>query len=213
MNTIHDLVEFVAKGAFRPQTQSANLDISWTTTAEAKLIDLAKNSNLDKIESRFARKAEELIPKLHLLEKLPPVLTHIDLAEVNLLVDPDSGHLKGVLDFEGARVEAFGLCVFGIYEGFLGVMKEDKWSFFDQPAPAVGGRTVRQVLEQEFWNMLWNAVPSWMQKSQYEEAVAVAVALDTGIINRYFDWEGDVDAGNEYHMRSVNWAAGLLLDR
>lgn len=66
-------------------------------------------NRLRQMEPRFAQKAAELTPKLHLLDRLPLVLTHIDFAEVNLMVDPSDGHLTGVLDFDGARVEAFAM--------------------------------------------------------------------------------------------------------
>ena len=90
-------------------------------------------------------------------------------------------------------------------------MNDGKWRFFDQPTSEARDQTVRQVLELAFWNTLWNAVPSWMEELQYKEAITVA--LDIGITNRYINWEGDVDPKNENHMRAVNWATGLLLDR
>jgi Phosphotransferase enzyme family len=169
------------------------------------------------MESRFAQRALDLLPKLHLLEKLPPVLTHLDFAEVNIMVDRDTGHLTGVLDFDGARTEAFGMCIFGGYEGFFGVMRDARWSFFDQPLrrdhPKPDPRlpTVRQVLEAAFWDTLWNSVPPWMERSELEEPVSVA--LDLEVSNRYFDKDSDVDPEDEDGMRAVNWATGLLLDR
>ncbi|RMZ79656.1 hypothetical protein DV738_g3153, partial [Chaetothyriales sp. CBS 135597] len=220
LNTVRDLAAFVAKAAFWPQTRDTLSSHSWTLTAGKKLKSVASMESLRQLDPRFAHKAAELSSKLQLLDKLPLVLTHIDFAEVNLMVDPPTGHLTGVLDFDGARIEAFGMCIFGVYEGFFGEMRDAKWRFFDQPAPPDqqdGGqvpddppRSVRETLCTAFWDMLWDAVPSWMNRQELEDAVTVS--LELGIINRYFDKDGDIDPENEDDLRSVNWAAGLLFD-
>lgn len=164
------------------------------------------------MEPRFAQKATELTSKIHLLEKLPLILTHLDFAEVKIMVDPQTGHVTGILDFDGARVEPFGMCIFGVYEGFFGEMRDSKWKFFDQPASRDAPcQSVREILEKAFWDTLWNAVPSWMDRLELKEPVTIA--LEMGIVNRYLDWDGDMDPENESHMRAVSWAAGLLLDR
>lgn len=212
LNTVRDLAVFIAKAAFWPQPRQALSSDSWTITASTKLKDLASMNQLRQIEPRFAQKAAELISKLHLLDRLPLVLTHIDFAEVNLMVDPSDGHLTGVLDFDGARVEAFGMCLFGVYEGFFGEMRDAKWRFFDQPAiPGNSPRSVRETLQTTFWDTLWDAMPPGMTRQDLEEPVMVA--LEVGIINRYFDKDGDIDTEDENDLRSVNWATGLLLDR
>lgn len=178
-------------------------------------------TKLYQIEPRFAEKAAELSSKLHLLNKLPLVLTHIDFAEVNLMVDPPTGHLTGVLDFDGARIETFGMCIFGVYEGFFGEMRDAKWRFFDEPVPQElqqgapnlhkPPQSVREALYTAFWGTLWNNVPSSMERQDLEDAITIA--LDLGIINRYFDEDDDIDPEDEDDLRSVNWATGLLLDR
>lgn len=174
-------------------------------------------NRLRQMEPRFAQKAAELTSKLHLLDRLPLVLTHIDFAEVNIMVDPSDGHLTGVLDFDGARVEAFGMCLFGVYESFFGEMQDGRWSFFDQPViqdsqePGNPPRTVRETLQAAFWDTLWDAMPPGMTRQDLEESVTVA--LEVGIINRYFNKNGDIDPDDKNDLRSVNWASGLLLDR
>ena len=218
LNTVHDLAIFVAKAAFWPQPKESLTDDSWTVMARAKLTRLTQMTKLYQIEPRFARRASYLLSRLHLLEKLPLTLNHLDFAEINIMVDRESGHLTGVLDFDDARTEAFGMCIFGVYEGFFGVMRDARWRFFDEPVtgqsagvPDRKSQTIRQVLEAAFWNSFWDAVPSWIKKSEYEDPVTVA--LDVGIINRYFDKDCDVDPDSEDDMRAVNWATGLLLDR
>lgn len=214
LNTVRDLAAFVAKTVFWPQPRQALSSDSWTATASAKLKDLASMNRLRQMEPRFAQKAAELSSKLHLLDRLPLVLTHIDFAEVNIMVDPSDGHLTGVLDFDGARVEAFGMCLFGVYEGFFGEMRDARWRFFDQPAiqdsqePGNPPRSVRETLQATFWDTLWDAMPPGMTRQDLEESVMVA--LEVGIINRYF---AVIDPEDENDLRSVNWATGLLLDR
>lgn len=43
-------------------------------------------------------------------------------------------YVTGAVDFDDTQTEAFGICIFGVYESFFGVMKDQKWSFFDELA-------------------------------------------------------------------------------
>jgi len=54
-------------------------------------------------------------------------------------------------------------------------------------------------------------MPPGMTRQDLEEPVMVA--SDVGIINRYFDKDGDIDTEDKHDLRSVNLATGLLLDR
>lgn len=121
--------------------------------------------------------------------------------------------MTGFLDFEDAKTEAFGMCIFGIFEGFLGVMKDRRWSFFDQGAGDGSGKSVKEVLETAFWDALWDALPPEMTRHELEEAVMVA--LDIGIVNRYFvrGLLECVDMESEDHRISLEFARGILLDR
>ena len=165
-----------------------------------------------RFDPRFKKKATSILEKIPLLDKLPPVLSHADFAEINILVN-SQGNVTGVIDFEDAKTEAFGMCIFGIYEGFLGVMKDQKWSFFDQDAGDGSGKSVRNVLETAFWDTLWDALPPNMSRQKFEEAVMVA--LDIGIVNRYFvrGLLERVDLESEDHRISLEFARGILLDR
>ena len=212
LTTVTELAQFVAKSAFWPQPVSTYSLTSWTKTARSTLDRLTQNDSLRKIEPRFVNKASSLLEKVSLLDKLPPVLTHHDFAEVNIMVDLQ-GHVTGVIDFDDAQTEAFGMCIFGVYEGFFGVMKDQKWSFFDQPAEDGSGRSVRDVLDTTFWDTLWGSVPPEMKRQEFEEAVMVAV--DIGIVNRYFvrGLIESVNLENEDHRSSLGFARGILLER
>lgn len=122
------------------------------------------------------------------------------------------GNVTGVLDFEDAETEAFGMCIFGVYEGFLGVVQHQKWSFFDQGAGDGSGKSVKEVLETAFWKTLWDALPPVMRRHELEEAVMVA--LDIGIVNRYFvrGLLERVEMESEDHRISLEFARGILLD-
>ncbi|KAI9814159.1 MAG: hypothetical protein M1832_005970 [Thelocarpon impressellum] len=212
LTTTTELARFVAKSAARPLPASSYSPTSWTKTAPTVLEKITLNQALEMHDPRFKVKALHLLDKIHLLDKLPPVLSHADFAEVNILVNAH-GNVTGVIDFEDAQTEAFGMCIFGVYEGFFGEMRHQKWSFFDMPAGGRSGKSVRQVLEAAFWDTLWDALPPEMRRQDLEEAVMVAV--DIGIVNRYFVrglLEG-VDLGSNDHRMSLEFARGLLLDR
>jgi Ser/Thr protein kinase RdoA (MazF antagonist) len=81
---------------------------------------------LKRFAQELVEKAASILPNPHLLSGLPPALTYHDLAEVNILLNPE-GSVTGVLDFDEAQVEAFGMCIFGIYECFIGCMENGKW--------------------------------------------------------------------------------------
>lgn len=121
--------------------------------------------------------------------------------------------MTGFIDWEDAKPEAFGMCIFGIYEGFFGVMTDQKWSFFDQDAGDGSCRSVRNILETAFWETLWDTLSPEMSRQKFEEAVTVA--LDIGVVNRYFvrGLLERVDPESEDHGISLEFAKGMLLDR
>lgn len=212
--TVTGLAAFVAKSTHFPQPLYACNPDSWTLTARDRLLRLRNNESLQEIDLRFYKKADSLLGKLHLLDKLPPVLTHHDFAQINILV-ADDGRVTGVIDFDAAGVEAFGMCIFGLFECFLGNMVDGVWSFYNQQAPGYPGQTVREVLEQTFWSTLWATMSKELggRKEDIEEALQVAV--DVGIVNRYFV-EGMldyVDLDKPVHRMSLEYARGILLGR
>lgn len=212
LTTVKELARFVAKSAYWPQPQSSYRATSWTKGARIDLETLTQNDDLKRLEPRFLEKARYLSDKIPLLDKLPPVLSHRDFTELNILVNT-KGNVTGVIDFAGAQTEAFGMCIYGVYEGFFGEMRYGKWRFFDQPAGDGLGNSVRTVLENAFWDTLWDALPPEMSRADFEEAVMVA--LDVGIMNRYFarGLLERVDLDSEEHRNSLEFARGMWLDR
>ena len=212
LTTVTELAQFVAKSAYWLQPRSSYSPTSHTLAARSTLLKLSQNDALKRIEPRHSEKALALLEKVHLLDELPPVLSHPDFAEVNIFVNSE-GNVTGVIDFDDAQTEAFGMCIFGVYDGFFGVMNNQKWTFFDQPAGDGSGRSVRNVLETRFWESLWDAMPPGMGRQELAEAVTVA--LEIGIVDRYFvrGLLESVDLEREDHRIDLEWARGLFLER
>jgi len=146
-------------------------------------------------------RAQSIQSKLYLLDELPPVLSHHDFSEINILVDRDSGGLTGVVDFDEAQIEAFGMCIFGLYECFFGAMEKGRWSWYED----------RQRLEGAFCGALWDNLPPSMKQEELQDALSVAI--DVGMIQRYFI-RGMLDEYNEtnkVHVMSLEYARALLL--
>jgi hypothetical protein len=63
-----------------------------------------------------------------IIYQVPWVLTHSDLSNMNILVDPDSGHLTGVVDWADASIEPFGIALWGL-ESILGCSGPHGWAY------------------------------------------------------------------------------------
>ena len=64
-----------------------------------------------------------------MINLVPWVLTHQDLSGMNILVDPDSGHITGVVEWVDATIEPFGMALWGL-ESVLGCSGPNGWSYF-----------------------------------------------------------------------------------
>ncbi|KAK5660521.1 hypothetical protein OQA88_13070 [Cercophora sp. LCS_1] len=71
---------------------------------------------------------------------LPFVLNHGDLCEMNLLVNPTTGNITGIVDWAEARVLPFGFSLWAL-ENILGCMDSKGWRYYDN----------RRELEDLFW--------------------------------------------------------------
>jgi Ser/Thr protein kinase RdoA (MazF antagonist) len=86
----------------------------------------------DKLPKRFLPAVTEVQAPLPALidECYPVVLTHSDLNETNILVDPSSGKITGIVDWSGASIQPFGFTLYAL-ENALGSMGPDGWKWFD----------------------------------------------------------------------------------
>lgn len=130
-----------------------------------------------KLPPRFSDSVEELSNNLSLLfsDGYPAVLSHGDLCEMNFLVDLETGHLTGVIDWAEAGILPFG-CALWVLENMLGFMDERGWHYFDR----------YRELEDLFWRSFEDSVGETLD----EKWRAIQVARRIGILFRYdFRWD------------------------
>ena len=211
LKTVAGLAKLIATASHFPYSKDRYNDYSWTISAIKSLQRLEHNALLKQMAPEVHTHVVSLRSKLHLLETLPAVLTHPDLTSHNIFVEKDTGVLTGVINFDEARTEAFGINIFAIYERFFGSMNDGHWSPYDIPAgehyPSL---SVIEVLSRAFWGSMWANMAPGLERRVYEEAVGVA--LRVGIINRYLEGllgGGDVEEG--LHEVSLNYAREVLL--
>ncbi|KAF1966825.1 hypothetical protein BU23DRAFT_517258 [Bimuria novae-zelandiae CBS 107.79] len=168
-NTVIDFARFFAASWKAPQPMETR---SVQDSFMSKLQLLAQ-----KLPSRFSDSVEELSNNLSLLfsEGYPAVLTHGDLCEMNFLVDPETGHLTGVIDWAEAGILPFGCALWGL-ENILGFMDRRGWHYFDS----------YQELEDLFWRSFKDSVGETLDGKWR----AIQVARRIGVLFRYgFRWD------------------------
>ena len=213
LRTVTDLAKLIAASSHFPHPPTDCKEDSKTKSAHATFKRLEQNSSLKAIAPDVYAEVTSITAKLHLLQPLPLVLSHPDLVGLNVFVDRISGAITGVIDFDGAEVEALGISIFTLYEWFIGSMENRHWSPYDMSAgEAHGGKTVCQFLESAFWETFWAGVSPDVKKEESKEALSVA--LRVGIVNRYMGDSNMLDevdfekhAGDE---RSLDYIKGIL---
>jgi len=138
---------FFAQSWTHPQPATNEMKHEVWSTYTAKLALLASH-----LPSRFTGLVKHCQDTLrHLfLPGIPWTLTHGDLCDTNLLVDPKSGELTGVPDWAEAEILPFGFALWGL-ETLLGAMDEMKgcWLYSTQ----------HKYLEEVFWATFAEHVP------------------------------------------------------
>lgn len=108
----------------------------------------------------------------------PLVLTHDDLCEMNILVDPKTGQIAGIIDWANAKIQPFGLALWGV-ENVLGYMDGDGWHYFSN----------HQQLIALFWAVFEDEVGAGRVTTDDKERIRLARLV--GIALRYgFQWDG-----------------------
>jgi hypothetical protein len=77
----------------------------------------------------------------------PLVLTHGDLSERNILANPETGEITGVIDWAEAGIRPFGFALYAL-DSMLGCLTPDGWVFYRSP----------EHLRSEFWNVFCQLV-------------------------------------------------------
>ena len=128
----------------------------------------------------FAESLRQVCAELPLLftSTYPLVLNHDDLCEMNISVDPNTGHITGVVDWADARVLPFGISLWG-FENMLGYMDSDGWHYY----------TNHCELESLFWQTFEVAIGGVSEPDRQ----AIRVARMAGFFLHYgFVWEDGV---------------------
>ena len=105
---------------------------------------------------------------------------------MNILVDPDTGHITGVVDWADATIEPFGMALWGL-ESVLGCSGPNGWSYFDSDPsnPHFGCNPSRS--RTLFWKTLLREIECTIS---YEGRHAINEFRTLGILLRYgFRWE------------------------
>ena len=128
--------------------------------------------------------AQSLLP---LLDILPVVLTHGDIVPSNIMVHPDSGALKGVVDWVEAEFLPFGLSFYGL-EYLLGFPSKRRGSTGDSSTHFISYDCAPE-LRAHFWSTLYRKIPEL--KTDTEMLMALHVAKLVGTLLWFgFAWDG-----------------------
>lgn len=125
----------------------------------------------DTLPTRFLPAIAEVQAALPALldGRYPVVLTHGDLNEMNILVDPGSGNITGVVDWPGASIQPFGFALYAL-ENALGSMTSDGWKWFDDA--------------DDLRDAFWRAFMRWTGLSEPQTKL-IKLAGKAGILVRY----------------------------
>ena len=131
--TVIDLARFIARSSHFPEPGSSYTDSSWTRSAATTFQKFGHHANLKALEPEVYAEIVSIGAKLHLLDTVPPVLMHYDPVAQNIFVN-EADDLTGVIDWDGAGIEAFGMVIFALYEALFGSMEGGYWSAYGFPA-------------------------------------------------------------------------------
>jgi len=115
---------------------------------------------------RFRPMAKSLLSCLPQVESLRWVVTHGDLVAGNIIMDPESGHLSGLVDWAEAEVLPFGICLYGLEE-LIGEMTPNGFVYCSNATE----------LRELFWRSLLENIP----ELRYHLA-AISMARDLGVL-------------------------------
>ncbi|KAK1765063.1 hypothetical protein QBC33DRAFT_545625 [Phialemonium atrogriseum] len=171
INTVTDFARFFASSWLNPQAMEASATKALLTEYQRRITLLSKT-----LPSRFAKKLSSVSADLPLFftAPYPLVVSHADLCETNILADPLTGHITGIIDWEDARILPFEFSLWG-FENVLGHMDSGGWHYYDNRESLVG--------------LFWQTFDREIGSASDRRAV-IAGARTAGIFCRYgFDWE------------------------
>ncbi|KAJ5826905.1 hypothetical protein N7447_003668 [Penicillium robsamsonii] len=136
-NTIKDLARFLAQSWNNDQRPCSDDTDILLREFQSNFDLLARD-----LPSRFAPNLDRVCKELPSLfsSALPFVLSHRDLNVMNILADPNTGNITGIVDWAESRILPFGFALYGL-ENILGWMDSTGWHYYDS----------HRVLESLFW--------------------------------------------------------------
>ncbi|KAJ0424804.1 hypothetical protein BJY00DRAFT_275288 [Aspergillus carlsbadensis] len=126
-NTIKDFARFFAQSWNNDARPGSDTTATLLLEFQSIFDLLARN-----LPSRFAPNLERVRKEISSLfsESLPFVLSHGDLNVMNILVNPQTGNITGIVDWAESRILPFGFALYGL-ENFLGWMDSKGWHYYD----------------------------------------------------------------------------------
>ncbi len=141
---------------------------------------------------RFRRTASSILGDISEIEALPWVFTHGDFLAANIMVNPYSGKLTGLLDWAEAEWLPFGIGMYGLEELLGEDNQNGRFVYYPEAAH----------LRDVFWNQLMLLIPELARDSKTVALVKKAqilgvllwhgIAFDDGKLNRVVE-EGKDD--------------------
>lgn len=89
---------------------------------------------------------EDTLQNLDSIMDLPKVVTHNDLSCGNILIEPATGHLSGIVDWAEVTIEPFGLSLYGL-QAIIGLTDQNGYHYLE--AADTNRDIFRQVFKQE----------------------------------------------------------------
>jgi hypothetical protein len=161
--------------------------------------------------ARLGAVAEWALGEIGLLERLPVILTHGDLVPSNIMVHPDSGMLRGLVDWVEAEYLPFGLALYGLEYllGFACSKNSDRRDSMTNTSTRFTYYDCAPALRAHFWATLLDKVPELKTDLETLKAVHLAkvigtllwfgFAWDRGAIDRVVSAERDAEVWAHLH--------------
>ncbi|KAN0078630.1 hypothetical protein V8E54_005143 [Elaphomyces granulatus] len=161
-NLCKEFARFLAKGWRQPLPSPIGQGLVGSSL-EARLEAMSTGLPL-----RFQPFCRNVLRHLNSIKALPWVLTHGDILDTNIMVDPATGSLHGLVDWAEAEYLPFGVATVGLEE-ILGQMTPDGFIY------AADAERLRQTFHQE----LRTEIPDLCQP---ELQSTVSLARDLGVL-------------------------------
>jgi len=153
---------------FQSRAWDKNTQSQFELGIVGKSIRSRLRSLLMKLPARFRSTAGRLLRNIHQVEALPWVLTHGDITSGNIMINPVSGHLLGLVDWAEAEYLPFGISLYGLEE-ILGEITATGFRYHPNA----------NDLRQLFWDELRKEILALYESHIFE---GVQLARDLGVL-------------------------------